>query len=340
MTNKTRAGLWLGLGLLMAGCQGAGMRQAPLAPVQDPSYPQEVAAAVSPGSVALTVQWPYRPQVIPTSAERVAIALTGPHPQTLTVLRPFGSAPTSVATLSVPVGTGYRLSVEAYDHPLEGRLVASGQSDLFAVQPNAIASVRVKLEGTIKPVITGFSPDNGGPGASVLVFGQYLGAERGLKPHFLFGGVSTSEAYPPQEGTASAIVPLTAQTGPIAALVDGIRGSEYGTFTVLKAIAVVPSSQAVTLAGTASFAAIATTSANAAFAGAPAVQWSVYAPYVPEPAGYRVAGIITDPTPEPPPYPGRIDPLGGFTADGATGTFEVAIQSGRLIATASVTVTE
>lgn len=40
------------------------------------------------------------------------------------------------------------------------------------------------------------------------------------------------------------------------------------------------------------------------------------------------------------PCRGQIDPGGCFTADGATGTFEVAIVSGRLVATASVTVTE
>ncbi|HEY9899676.1 MAG TPA: hypothetical protein V6D00_10890 [Pantanalinema sp.] len=337
----TRAGVCLGLGLLLAGCQGAVMRPATLADPSSASYPEEVAGRVSPGALALTIHWPYRPQAIPTSTERLAISLSGPHPQSLDVLRPFGPAPTSVATLSVEVGTGYRLSVQAYDHQFEGRLVATGQSDPFSVKPNEISSVRVRLEGAIKPVITGFSPDNGGPGASVEIYGQYLGAERGLLPGFLFGGVPTTEHYPPQDGTASAVVPLSAVNGAIAPVVDGVQGDGFGTFTVLKAIAIRPQAQTVTLNGTASFEAIATTSAGVPFAGSPAVQWNVYAPFVPAAAGYRVAGFIQeDPTPAPLPNPGHIDPWGVFTADGATGTFEVAILSGRLLATASVTVTE
>jgi hypothetical protein len=326
------------LGLLLAGCQTAALRPDSLASPAAASYPEEVAGQVSSGALALTIHWPYRTQAIPTSTERLAISLTGPHPQSTEVQRPFGQAPTSVATLSVEVGTGYQFVVKAYDHPFEGRLVATGQSDPFAVKANEITPVRVKLEASIKPVITGFSPDNGGPGASVAIYGQYLGAERGLMPDFLFGGVPTTMRYPAQDGTASAVVPLSAVTGAIAPIVDGVQGEGFGTFTVLKAIAVTPLTQTVPLNGTASFEAIATTSANVPFAGTPAVQWNVYAPYVSQ-AGYRIAGVVQDdPTPAPAPNAGRIGPWGVYTADGATGTFEVAIVSGRLLATASITV--
>ncbi|MNY12321.1 hypothetical protein D3C86_1453930 [compost metagenome] len=208
------------------------------------------------------------------------------------------------------------------------------------MKANEIAKVHIRLDSTLKPVITGFSPDNGGPGASVAIYGQYLGAERGLMPDFLFGGISTTQRYPALDGTASTLVPLDAVSGAIAPVVDGVPGEAFGTFTVLKALAIRPLAQTVALGGTASFEAIATTSANVPFTGTPAVQWSAYSPFKAVQAGYRVAGIITDPTPEPPPYAGQIDPWGVFTADGATGTFEVAILSGRLLATASVTVTE
>lgn len=334
-----RIGWCLGLSLLLAGCQVAGLRQLTTGlPAAAPPR-AEVAGQVSPGALALTIRWPYRTQVLPTSTERLSISLSGPHPQSLEVLRPFGAAPTSTATLSVAVGTGYQLSVQAYDQRFAGRLVATGQSDPFVVRASAITPVRVVLQATIKPVITGFAPDNGGPGASIAIFGDYLGAERGLMPSFLFGGIPTLQSYPPENGTASAIVPLDAQTGAIAPVVDGVRGDGYGTFTVLKSLALRPAEQTVTRNGTASFEALATTSADVAFAGLPTVQWSVLAPYGAQ-AGYRVADLQTEPDLELPPYAGRIDPGGLFTADGATGTFEVAVVSGRLVATASVTVTE
>lgn len=338
MTMRT-IGRLLSLSLLLAGCQVAGLRPVTTAAPAAATYPEEVAGQVTPGALALTIRWPYRTQVLPTSTERLSISLSGPHPQSLEVLRPFGSAPTSTATLSVEVGTGYQLTVQAYDHPLEGRLVATGQSAPFAVKASEITSVRVVLDATFKPVITGFSPDNGGPGASVEIFGEFLGSERGLTPSFLFGGVPTLQNYPPQNGTASAIVPLGAESGAIAPVVDGVRGDGYGTFTLLKSLAIRPAEQTITRNGTASFEALATTSADVAFVGLPAVQWSVLAPYVAQ-AGDPDAAPQTDPLPEAPPYIGQIDPWGLFTADGATGTFEVAIVSGRLVATASVTVTE
>ncbi|MBO9542731.1 hypothetical protein J7643_19255 [bacterium] len=325
---------------LCVGCHlaGAGTSLAPSPTAA--SYPDEITGQATQGALSVSIQWPRRTQVIPTSAQRLSFVLSGPHPQSLDVLRPPGEAPVSVATMSVEVGTGYRLDVSAFDASPQARLVAAGQSALFNVKANEIAKVRIRLASTLKPVITGFSPDNGGPGASVEIYGQYLGYERGLMPDFLFGESSTTQRYPAQDGTASTLVPLDAVSGAIAPVVDGVSGEAFGTFTVLKAIAIHPLSLSVASGSTASFEAIATTSANAPFAGTPAVQWSAYAPYKGEQAGYRVAGIITDPTPEPPPYPGQIDPWGVFTADGATGTFEVAILSGRLLATASVTVTE
>lgn len=337
MTRSSRAAIPLGLCLLLAGCQFAGIKPVPAPTMAAGSFPHEVEGQVAQGALSVDIHWPYRTQVIPTSAERLSFTLTGPHPQALDILRPPGVAPVSTATLSVEVGTGYRLSVRAYDGSAQARLVAEGQSPLFEVMANAITPVRIRLESNIKPVITGFSPDNGGPGSSVTINGAFLGAERGLIPSFLFGGIPTSQHYPAQDGTASAIVPLNAVSGAIAPVVDGVQGDAFGTFTVLQAIAIAPLSRTVASGSTASFTASATTSAGAAFAGSPAVTWSVTGPG--SGSSYDPNDPLATPPP-PPPSPGSIDQVGVFTADGATGTFEVAIMSGRLLATASVTVTE
>lgn len=337
MTPSRKMLVALGLLLTAAGCQAPVLRSVLPEQAAPQGIPQEVTGQARPGEVAVTIRWPYRTQVIPTSAERLAFTLSGPHPQTLDVLRPAGTSPVSTATMSVEVGTGYRLTVRAYDGSAQGRLVAEGQSALFDVLTNVLTPVRIRLDGAIKPVITAFAPDNGGPGSSVIINGSLLGAERGFIPSFLFGGIPTTQNYPAQDGTASAVVPLNAVTGAIAPVVDGVQGDAFGTFTVLQGIVISPLSQIVASGSTASFAASATTAGGAAFAGTPAVTWSVTG------SGYQGNYDPNDPLatpPPPPPSPGSIDQAGVFSADGATGTFEVAIMSGRLLATASITVTE
>lgn len=309
-----KAVAWFGLVAGIAGCH------APLVPSTAPLHaPTGSPAATSEqGRVAVTIQWPYRAQVIPTSAERLRFTLAGPSSRTVLLDRPAGPAPTSTASLPVDVGTGYTLGIDAIARQSPGDfepslVVASGQSAPFDVLANKITSVRVALSASFVPAITGFSPTNGGPGTYVTINGTNFGAARNLALGIRFGGTNAASVYLLGEGTASAIVPVGATTSALIPLTDGVAGVASGSFTVLSALGIQPSSRSVASGSSYVFTAEATSTEGTAFL-TPAVQWY----------------LSTDSI-------GTLDQTGRFTAQG-TGSAEVQIYSGRLLATASITV--
>lgn len=303
----------IGLVAVVAGCHAPTIQA--LAPVQAPGSP---AIATEHGRVAVTIQWPYRAQVIPTSTERLRFTLSGSSTAPFDLVRPVGTAPLSTASFALDVGSGYTLTVEAFAKEFTSDLspallVASGQSAPFDVAANKVASVRVVLDSVFVPTITGFSPTNGGPGTYVTVTGTNFGASRGLSLGFRFGGTSATMIYPADDGTASVLVPDTATTSPLVPVADGVSGVASGSFTVLSALSVLPGSQAVASGSTHRFTATATTTEGEAYPS-PTVQWA----------------LSTDSV-------GVVDQTGLFTAKG-TGTAEIQVYSGRLLGTASITV--
>lgn len=305
--------LGFGLAAAVAGCQ------APLAQTIAPAGPAAAGAIASDhGRVAVTIRWPYRAQVLPTSTERLRFTLSGPSAQTLELVRPVGTSPTSTASLQVDVGTGYTLSVDAYAKEFPSDFsaafpVASGQSPPFDVAANKIASVRVVLEPFHVPTVTAFSPTNGGPGAYVTLTGSGFGATRNLPLGLKFGGREAAVVFRTDDGTASVLVPDGATSSPIVPGVDGVWGQGGDTFTVLGSLAIQPSDQTVASGSTHRFAATAVTTEGTTHLS-PAVQWAMSTSSI-----------------------GFVDQTGLFTATG-TGTAEVQILSGRLLATASITV--
>lgn len=324
----------------VVGCHAPGLE--PLVPTSGPSVTRSEGQQVQ-SEVAVTIRWPYRAQVLPTSAQHLTFLLNGPTSQTETVFRPEGASPTSTATLSVEVGNGYVLSVQAYDNAPTPRLVASGTSAIFNVKANERTSVTVALAADYVPAVTGFFPDNGGPGATVTVYGTNFGQDRGFKPGFTFGGVPSTVVYPPQDGTVSVLVPMTAVSGIILPRVDGVTGTGSGSFTVLKALGLEPATLTVASGSSVTFTALATTSEDVAFTATPSVTWSLSKPITSLPVtnAYRIQAngdgspdVSTESV-----SVGSIDQAGRFTAS-ATGSAEISILSGTLMATASVTVTE
>lgn len=337
MQNKALKYLCLGLVAGVVGCQAPGLK--PLVPTGGVA-PIRADGQQVQSEVAVTIQWPYRAQVLPTSAQHLTFQLSGPTSETISVFRPEGSSPTSVATLSVDVGNGYTLNVQAYDNAL--RLVASGTSAAFNVLANERTNVTVALLPVYAPSITGFSPDNGGPGATVEIYGTNFVLNSGLKPSFTFGGVPATVVYEPLEGTVSVLVPMTAVSGIILPRLDGVTGTGTGSFTVLKDLAISPVSVSLASGSSQIFTALATTSGNVAFTATPSVTWRVSAPFTSLPINQYRIQINGDGLPEGSTESisvGTIDQQGTFTAK-ATGSTEISIMSGTLLATASVTVTE
>lgn len=340
MPNKPLKYLFFALVTGVVGCHAQGIQ--PLVPTQGDTINQ--ASALNAASeVAVTIRWPYRTQVIPTSAQHLSFQLKGPTTQSMEVFRPDGTSPTSVATMSVEVGDGYTLTVQAFDNAATPLLVATGTSAPFNVRSNERTNVSVALTPAYLPAITGFFPDNGGPGAAVTIVGTNFGLDRGLTPGFTFNGVPVTTVYYPQDGTVSVLVPVTALSGFILPKVDGVTGTGSGSFTVLKAIAIDPPVQSVASGSSVTFTALATTSENTAFPATPSVTWGVTAPLtslttINAPYRIQINGDGSPATSTESLTVGTIDQQGRFTAT-STGSAQITIFSGSLMATASITVT-
>lgn len=310
--QKTVMGMGLVLGV--AGCQ------APLVQPVPPQHPLATTAAApaEQGRIAVTIRWPYRAQVIPTSTERLRLKLSGPTSRTIDLDRPAGGSPTSTASLALDAGTGYTLSIDALAKQSQSELdpsflVASGQSAPFDVLANKVTSVRVALAPSYTPAVFAFWPTNGGPGTYVTVQGANFGKSRNLTLGFRFGGTSAGVVQASDDGTASVLVPEAATSSLLVPVADGVAGLASGSFTVLSELGISPSARTVASGSTFLFTAAATTTEGAPFAN-PSVRWY----------------LSTDSI-------GVIDASGSFTATG-TGSAEVVIYSGRVTATASVTV--
>lgn len=327
------------LALALAGCQ-----QLPMVSGPAPRASVEVmpgAASHATSEVAIAVQWPYRAQAIPTSAQRLRLQFSGllpeQNPAPTDVTRPAGEAPLSLATMELAAGTGYHLVVTAYD--ASDRAIAQGAAD-FDAPANTRVAVEVPLSPMAVPAVTGFSPTNGGPGATVVITGENLGLDRGLLPGFTFGpGGAAAQGTAQGPASVSVFVPTGARSGALIPTVDGVSGeASTAAFTVLAALGITPMSRTISLSATdsAAFTAQATTDAGAAFLG-PTVTWSLSMPAA-APAESPEPGQ-SPPPPEALPPIGTIDQAGGFVATGATGSAVLWIHSGNLAASAAVTVT-
>ncbi|MBO9541949.1 hypothetical protein J7643_15280 [bacterium] len=311
-----RALLAAGCAALLVGCQVRGLPPLHVLPT---SAARDVASSLARSEVAIVIRWPLRAQAIPTNTQRLRFDLTGPVTQTVLIDRPPGAAPVSEATMSVDVGAGYSLSVKAYAaSEMPGaepdRLVAQGQTtEPFEVLANQVARVKVALVPTDVPRITAIAGDHGGPGSYLEI--SCLTAEP--LPSFRFGGVVSAQVSRLDEGRFSVRVPEGAGSGAIVPIAAGVEGDAFGYFTVLSEIGIEPATKTVSLGAGWPFTAEATSAEGVPFV-APQVYWE----------------LSTDSI-------GVIDPASGsFLANGGTGSAEVRIYAGRLMASASITVTE
>ncbi|MNX90459.1 hypothetical protein D3C86_1225120 [compost metagenome] len=305
-----------GCAALLVGCQ---VRSLPALNALRTPAARDAASSLVKSEVAITIRWPLRAQAIPTSTQRLRFDLTGPVTRTVLIDRPAGAAPVSEATMSVDVGVGYSLAVKAYAaSEMPGvepdRLVAQGQTaEPFQVLANEVARVKVALVPTDVPRITAVAADHGGPGSYLEI--SCLTDEP--LPSFRFGGVVSAWVSRLDAERFSVRVPEGAGSGGIVPIAAGVEGDAFGYFSVLSTIGIEPATKTVSLGGTWPFTAQATSAEGVPFV-APRVYWE----------------LSTDSI-------GVIDPASGsFLANAGTGSAEVRVYMGRLMASASINVTE
>lgn len=150
--------------LLLAGCTAT--------PAPRPVAVPAAATEAPRGFLRLRVSWPERTtQSIPVSTTRFRLVVTAPdlaQPLETMIYRPTAAAGGQTLQLSVPVGTGRSLRVEALTDA--GRLLADGSVDGLSVVTGQYTPVTVTLANRVGDVTgTVRDPETGAPLAEVRV---------------------------------------------------------------------------------------------------------------------------------------------------------------------------
>jgi sugar lactone lactonase YvrE len=133
----------LALSLSLGACQ-----LSPLEPVSQGGAPQ----AVEQGSLNVSIRWPQRQdralQAIPLGADQALLVVTDPQGATRGTLHVARAAQGARASLVLPVGKDYRVTVRMIGPGEE--VMAAGESALFEIVSNQATSVPVRLD----PIVT------------------------------------------------------------------------------------------------------------------------------------------------------------------------------------------
>lgn len=322
----------LALAALAVGCQ----TQVPVLRAPAATPVGSATPVRSGGQVELTIRWPYRAQVIPTSTQRLVLQISGPQSRREVLNRPAGEAPLSVTTLDLEAGDAYEIAVEAYDGTTSELPVATGRSAPFDAVANKKLRVTVTLQATYVSSVLSVSPDNGGPGTLVTVLGENFGLGRGLWPLVRFEGLAAEQGVQAGPAAVTVRIPNGARSGLVGVTVDGVPDAgSTASFTVLASLGIEPASAILAPGGTFDFTARATTDAGVAYAS-PSVTWSLMTR--PNPA-YEDPGPEGEPSGSPYlPTLGTMDEAGRFVSNGTAGIQWLQIVSGSLTATAAIEV--
>lgn len=282
------------------------------------------------GTVTMTIKWPDRPdyatQVIPLRTNSLVLQIrnaSGSLVAETTVVRPNGGSLVTTASLDAPAGTGQRIDVKAYTEQTPGfdsLPIAQGSALNVAIAPSTQQSLRITLVPTAGPVVTGF-PANAGPLSYVTIEGSNFDGWGG-EVKVYFGGVPSP--YVTGSSTQlTAQVPSNALNGPISVQADGVTATSSGSCLIIRALGLSPEAATTSVGAPVDYTATAR-DASGSLIPSPALTWS-----------FMATGPAPLPGSSPPPPTTLIN--GRFTP-GSTGSYELRISAGNILATTSLIV--
>ncbi|MBO9541444.1 hypothetical protein J7643_12720 [bacterium] len=268
------------------------------------------------GNLNIAVRWPargaFRTQLIPTSANLLRIQVrdaSGDPLATTEIVRSGDESAIATASFSLPSGTGRSILIQAFRDlvPAPGvPPVAEGSSTSVSVWPSTSTAVHVVLIPADGPVIFSMTP-NGGPGSLLRVVGGNF--QIGTL-NVSLAGQSLNDFVTLRGDLLEFALPPDAVDGPVVIDVDGVQATR--SFQVIRTISLASDViTGVAIGSTVDLQAEARTASGQLIAD-PVLRWSVDRP---DPESTLDQGAFT--------------PL-------ATGTFVVRVDSGTVVATASV----
>ncbi|MNY10665.1 hypothetical protein D3C86_1436540 [compost metagenome] len=229
-------------------------------------------------------------------------------------------------TLSLDAASGLTVVAEAFrTNPIlsSDLPIASSEEQGVSVVANQKTSLTLVLAPHFTPVLSGFKPDNGGPGVEVTLEGTF-----GDSPYVGLAIGDKEAIGRVRDGRIVASVPWNAASGPVMALADGDRSGALGTFRVLKELAFDPARKAFSVGETYEFTVgSATDTAGQAISNPTITRWEALPP-----------GEINSDFPAPSTV-ASVDDKGVFTAL-TTGEVAIRVYSGALSAYKTITVAD
>jgi len=231
-----------GLALLGASCSAR--QDAPLAlpPAFAPAVPGEVSVAGAAdreqAMLTVTVRWPdretaaYRAQLIPTSADKISLAVSnsvGNEVATADVV-----LPATTATMSIAPGNNYAVSAKAFKGAT-GPL-ARGIARNVDLLPGRTASVNLPIQPDYIPAIVSFDRTAGRVGESITITGSNLKNAWASAPTVKLegaGGASVSASITASSNTSLTFtVPAGSAVGRVEITADGVKSRTNSVFWV------------------------------------------------------------------------------------------------------------
>lgn len=198
--------------------------------------------AEEPGTLTLMVRWPTplrTTQLIPLSAKAIQIdVLTaqGDLAASRTATRQPGAG-TSVITVPLAAGNGYRVTARAFAEETPGpgsQPIAQGDASNVLIRKSKTTQVALEIVPLTAPAITELSPANGGIGRMVRIKGRNFGLSTNLDCQVRFGQTLASELARIDDETLQVKVPTGALSGNVAVIVDGVDSVSSSPFQVIR----------------------------------------------------------------------------------------------------------
>ncbi len=303
---------------VLAGCQA-------ILPLFYPAPAPAGAAAARPvtATLLITVYWPmgpgrdfrgYHAQLIPDSTATVIATVRNGTTAvgTASVVRTTGQTSVTIP-VTVPVGNGYNLIVNAYPGSNAPVATAGAIAQATAVGINTLGltlatqhtlPVSVTLSSLYVPVITGLSAQAGNVNQTVQITGTNLAPDWEIAlPVVKFNGTAATTVTRQNSGDITATIPMGATVGNIVVKADGVESVSTANYWVVTSQTVSATSPDIgghavtnglvyygaTLDYTGTFVfALASGQTLATYAGRPPIVWTVSG------AGHTIATLGSD----------------------------------------------
>lgn len=201
--------------------------------------------ATGHGSLLVQVRWPIRDlpnfsaQTIPVRTNSIRLTVRKGQSEFVAqqlIQRTPGFSTVSTASISLDVGTGYSVAVEAFEEAAptpNSTVIAQGNAINLTIRKSRITSVPITLTATFVPTILALSPETGPFETPFTISGTRFGASQNLTYSVSMGGIAI-QALRVSDTRIDATASVGARSGNVVVTVDGVPSSTVALFQLIQ----------------------------------------------------------------------------------------------------------